>query len=406
METYLQRIQDLSGVLPLGSEHRIGFAGATAGSGGNASGVGAGSGPVYHRLGSISASRSRASARQELRARRAAWIAGFWLVQAAVGVVGWPLLFMGPSGELLLSPSYLWQSGVWIVGVMILQACLVDLAWVRARASAPRSVGLIAAVCDGLSLAIVAGVISWFVTGILVAQSGLPVDLAVPGLPPDQPWHLGFWLPFSAVAAMAVPLCSLCKSSRAHGMVGAAMIAIVPAGMALAAVLFLADAGGWNGSILIIAVPIAVWILAAAAISVAIHRAAGLDNTVTERVLLGLSVLLLLEAAVILSLAVIGARWGLVEGSGLRTVLALASLWYVAPIVLGPLCLLSVVEGERRSAHPGLPSRSQDAQAWQLSTADPIATERGNPCGFQSACRVPSASPARNPPKPHCSDRA
>ena len=60
--------------------------------------------------------------------RRATIIGLYWLVQAAVYFFGWPLLLVGgfedPSDtwRLMVSPEYLWQAGVWLPSVMILQA--------------------------------------------------------------------------------------------------------------------------------------------------------------------------------------------------------------------------------------------------------------------------------------------
>jgi hypothetical protein len=135
-------------------------------------------------------------------AHRHKWmlIAAYALVQAAVYFFGWPILMVSNSprvpSEGWLEPGYLYQAGVWIPCVMILQCAFVLP--VRKPAS---SVGgkWLTGVIAALAVAILAALMAW-VAAAALAAAGVK-ELEFDG---DHVWHAPFWVG-GGVGLLAAP---------------------------------------------------------------------------------------------------------------------------------------------------------------------------------------------------------
>lgn len=282
---------------------------------------------------------------RELRCSGPLMITAYWLVQAVACFFGCRMLFFGSAGaEVLSSSEYLWQAGTLTASVMILQTAFV----LPVRQSAGGGHGVWqrrrVACIGGLAVGLTVGFLAWLATTAARAWFDLNVDLAVPGLPGGQVWHLGFWIPFLLASLVAVHALT---SRVRRGMpvsISAMIAALIAAVMVLAAVLFASDIGEvfrWWAFILF---PFLGWIIAMPLFLVLLRRMP--PAAALSRIASGLFLAVFLEADLIVALAIMGPHWGWTGGTGVGTVLAFTALGCIGPLILGPVVYLRLMAAD------------------------------------------------------------
>ena len=279
--------------------------------------------------------------------RRTTLVACYWLVQAVVSFVGWPLIL----GENVFgSAEYLWQAGVWIPCAMILQAAFVLPIHRPAAAGWSRRARLAVATLGGLSVAIVVAFMTWILTSIaaMILQSwaALQIDDKATVV-----WHLGFWVPFAVVAAVAIPRMAartrdgmpLGVSALIAGFVSGAMVlALIGGVVSLVGADLDLHGGVW---VLVGLVILASWCVATPLLLAFLRR--GSRESTLSRVASVLFVGTVVEAAAIIPIDVmVRRRTNCYCGEG--TFFSLTALWSVDLLILGPAVYLLPFGRRRR----------------------------------------------------------
>lgn len=256
----------------------------------------------------------------------------YWLLQAAIYLLCWPLAFGASGIDLLRSREYLWQTGVWIVTVMILQTAFVLPAFWHpgCRASASQRLGL--ALVGGLAVGLIAGLVAWLVTSTLRGWLGLSFDDAMAGLPAGQIWHLGFWIPFLAVSMVAIPLLAARAGRGTPPCVSALIAALVIAAMVLAGVFEASSLSGTFRWWALATLPPLSFFITVPVFLALLHRSP--RELALSRIASTLGFGVLLEVTAILALEALKHHHGWTAGSGALP--AILVLWLVGPLILGP----------------------------------------------------------------------
>jgi hypothetical protein len=272
--------------------------------------------------------------------RRALLVGVYWVVQAAVYFFGWPLLFWGE--DMLLEGAYLWQFGVWLPCVMVIQAAFVMPVRRPSMERQGRVARLVTACIGGLAAAAIIGFMAWILSTIAaMVFDGL--DLEVPWIP-EQVWHLGFWAPFVLAALVTVPVLArrtrqgtpIWVSVLIAGFISGALVLALIGGIAS---LFVNDLEFISAPVLcVIALVIALaWGIATPLLFAFVRRRP--RETALSRIASVLFVGTVVEAAAIIPLDVmVRRRTDCYCGEG--TFYSLTALWSVGLLILGPAVYL------------------------------------------------------------------
>ncbi len=284
-------------------------------------------------------------------AHRHKWllVAAYALVQAAVYFFGWPILMMDKSPRVptegWLNSGYLYQAGVWIPCVLVLQCAFVMP--VRKPAT---SVGgkWLTGVIAALAVAVLAALMVW-VAAVALAAAGVK-EMQFDA---DHVWHTPFWVG-GGVGLLAAPL--VIRRCRAGvPVVLSVAIAAVISGVVVAALV----AAGWSvatlagaqsedaartwavGTLITLMVS---WCVSTPLLLAFVRRRH--PEHALSRIASILFVGTLIEAAAIIPLDVMVRRkTSCYCGEG--TFFALTALWSVGLLVLGPAVYLLPL-GRRR----------------------------------------------------------
>lgn len=288
--------------------------------------------------------------------RRFLFVGIYWLVQAAVFFFGWPLLILGEAAggngawSDMFHADYLWQAGVWIPCVMLLQAAFVlPVHRPTAEGKSWRARALISCI-GGVAVAMVAGFMAWILTSIVAmalnSWSTLQVDDNATHI-----WHLGFWIPFGVVALVAIPLLlrrtkdgmPLGVSATIAGFISGAMVLAFIGGVASLIGSDL-DFDRWVWAVIGLVI-VASWCVSTPLLLAFLRR--GSRESTLSRLASVLFIGTVVEAAAIIPLDVmVRRRTSCYCGEG--TFYSLTALWSVGLLILGPAVYLLPFGRRRR----------------------------------------------------------
>ena len=288
--------------------------------------------------------------------RRAVLIGAYWLAQAVVYFFGWPLLFglwgtMGP-----FDTAYLWQAGVWIPCVMLVQVAFVMPVRRPAAGGQSACARFLTACIGGVAAGVIVGLMTWILSSAVMSRFDLQY-LEVPGMLSEQVWHLGFWVPFLVVSLVTVPVIAWRVRRGTPVWISVLIAGFISGAMVLAllgAVLSLLgrDLDGFSGFfwwtvVLVVALSWAVFTPLLLAF---------VNHRPRERALSRIASVLFLgtivEAAAIIPLDVmVRRRTSCYCGEG--TFYALTALWSVGLLILGPAVYLLPLGRRRRRLDQG-----------------------------------------------------